>query len=130
MEEFNKKDVITMKLLHYFITEKGYSPVVLHGVQNEIWLENMNSDYKIVRIVSGYIHNKEQLNFDVFKTKKIVKNIKRKTLNISMPVLSIFIDLGDNVELSHEKGLDCVSLNNIKDINTTLRKIKVLCNVR
>ena len=116
MEEFNKKDVITMKLLHYFITEKGYSPVVLHGAQNEIWLENMNSDYKIVRIVSGYIHNKEQLNFDVFKTKKIVKNIKRKTLNISMPVLSIFIDLGDNVELSHEKGIDFVSLNNIKDI--------------
>ena len=116
MEELNKKDVITMKLLHYFITEQNYSPVVLHGAQNEIWLENMYSEYKIVRIVSGYIHNNEQLEFDTFKTRKIVKNIKRKTLNINMPVLSIFIDLGDNVSLNKEKDIDFVSINNIKDI--------------
>lgn len=116
MEELNKKDVITMKLLHYFITEQNYSPVVLHGAQNEIWLENMHSEYKIVRIVSGYIHNNEQLEFDTFKTRKIVKNIKRKTLNINMPVLSIFIDLGDNVSLNKEKDIDFVSINNIKDI--------------
>jgi len=116
VEELNKKDVITMKLLHYFITEQNYSPVVLHGAQNEIWLENMHSEYKIVRIVSGYIHNNEQLEFDTFKTRKIVKNIKRKTLNINMPVLSIFIDLGDNVSLNKEKDIDFVSINNIKDI--------------
>ena len=116
MEELNKKDVMTMKLLHYVITEQNYSPVVLHGAQNEIWLENMHSEYKIVRIVSGYIHNNEQLEFDTFKTRKIVKNIKRKTLNINMPVLSIFIDLGDNVSLNKEKDIDFVSLNNIKDI--------------
>ena len=116
MEELNKKDVMTMKLLHYFITEQNYSPVVLHGAQNEIWLENMHNEYKIVRIVSGYIHNNEQLEFDTFKTRKIVKNIKRKTLNINMPVLSIFIDLGDNVSLNKEKDIDFVSINNIKDI--------------
>jgi len=116
VEELNKKDVMTMKLLHYFITEQNYSPVVLHGAQNEIWLENMHSEYKIVRIVSGYIHNNEQLEFDTFKTRKIVKNIKRKTLNINMPVLSIFIDLGDNVSLNKEKDIDFVSINNIKDI--------------
>ena len=116
MEELNKKDVMTMKLLHYFITEQNYSPVVLHGAQNEIWLENMHNEYKIVRIVSGYIHNNEQLEFDTFKPRKIVKNIKRKTLNINMPVLSIFIDLGDNVSLNKEKDIDFVSINNIKDI--------------
>lgn len=116
MEELSKKDVITMKLLHYFITDQNYSPVVLHGAQNEIWLENMHSNYKIVRIVSGYIHNNEQLDFDTFKTRKIVKNIKKKTLNFNMPVLSIFIDLGDNVNLKQEKDIDFVSLNNIKDL--------------
>lgn len=116
MEELSKKDVITMKLLHYFITDQNYSPVVLHGAQNEIWLENMHSNYKIVRIVSGYIHNNEQLDFDTFKTRKIVKNIKKKTLNLNMPVLSIFIDLGDNVNLKQEKDIDFVSLNNIKDL--------------
>ena len=116
MENLNKKDVITMKLLHYFITEENYSPVVLHGAKNEIWLENLDNDYKIVRIVSNYIHNNEQLNFDIFKTRKIVKSIKKKTLNINMNVLSIFIDLGDNVEFPEEKDIDLVYLENEKDI--------------
>lgn len=116
MEQFDKKDVMTMKLLHYFITDQNYNPVVLHGAKNEIWLENMDSDYKIVRIVSGYIHNNEQLDFDTFKTRKIVKSIKRKTLNLTMPVLSIFVDLGDNVNLKDEKDIDFVSLKNEKDI--------------
>ena len=79
--DINTKDEMVMKLLHYFITEKNYNPVVLHGAQEEIWLENMDNDYKIVRIVSNYIHNNEQLDFDLFKTQKIVSNIKKKTLN-------------------------------------------------
>lgn len=118
MENFNDKDVITMKLLHYFITEMNYSPVVIHGAKDEIWLENMEEDYKIVRIVSNYIHNNEQLVFDTFKTKKIVKSIKKKTLNLSMNVLSIFIDLGDNVNLNkeHEKNIEMISLKDTKDI--------------
>lgn len=116
MECFNEKDMITMKLLHYFITEENYSPVVLHGAKDEIWLENMNNDYKIVRIVSNYIHNNEQLNFDIFKTKKIVKSIKKKTLNVNMNVLSIFIDLGDNVKLHEEKDIDLVYLEDEKDV--------------
>lgn len=115
MEEFGKKDVLTMKLLHYFITEENYNPVVLHGVKDEIWLENMESDYKIVRIVSGYIHNNEQFDFDIFKTKRIVKSIKRKTLNFNINVLSIFIDLGDNVSLREEKNIDFVHLEDEKD---------------
>ena len=116
MLELDEKDVIIMKLLHYFITEQNYSPVVLHGAKNEIWLENMNSDYKIVRLVSNYIHNDEQLDFDTFKTRKIVKSIKKKTLNVSMPVLSIFTDLGDNVNLKDEKDIDFVYLKDEKDI--------------
>ena len=63
----NKIDEITMKLMHYFITEKNYNPVILQGAKNEIWLENLNSDYKIIRIVSNYIHNNEQLNFDLYR---------------------------------------------------------------
>ena len=115
-EQFDKKDVIVMKLLHYFITEKNYNPVVLRGAKNEIWLENMESDYKIVRIVSNYIHNDEQLNFDLFKTKRIVRDIKIKTFNLKMNVLSIFTDLGDNVNLQSEPHIDCVYLENEKDI--------------
>ena len=54
------KNMFVMKLLYYFITEKNYNPIILQGVENEIWLENMDEDYRVVRIVSGKIINDEQ----------------------------------------------------------------------
>lgn len=102
MEEsiFDEKNMMVMKLLHYFITEKDYNPIILQGVENEIWLENLKEEYQVVRIVSGYIHNNEQFDFDKFKTKRIVKKIKRKTFTLfNMNVASFFLNLGDNVEL-------------------------------
>ena len=71
----SKNDEIVMKLIHYFITEKGYNPIVLHGAKDEIWLENTEEDYQIVRIVTNYIHNNEQLNFDIYRTKQIMKQM-------------------------------------------------------
>ena len=68
----DEKNIMVMKLLHYLITEKNYNPIVLQGVDNEIWLENLDEDCKVIRIVSEYIHNDEQYAFDVFKTKKII----------------------------------------------------------
>ena len=94
----DEKNVIVMKLLHYFITEKNYNPIILQGVENEIWLENLNSECQVVRIVSGYINNNEQFWFDKFKTKRILKKIKKKTLSLNINVLSIFVNLGDNVK--------------------------------
>ena len=96
--KIDDKNILVMKLLHYFITEKNYTPIILQGVNDEIWLENMSEDYRIVRIVSGYIHNEEQFAFDIFKTKRIVKKIKAKTLSFKVNTLSIFLDLGDNVD--------------------------------
>ena len=121
MEEIiiNKNDELVMKLLHYFITEMGYSPIVLHGAKDEIWLENLNSDYQIVRIVSNYIHNNEQLDFDLFRTKQIMKQIKKKTLSINMNTLSLFINLGDNVNIDnylHCENVDCAKVNNLSDL--------------
>lgn len=113
----NKDDELVMKLLHYFITEKGYNPIVLHGAQNEIWLENLDQDYKIVRIVSNYIHNDEQLDFDIFKTKNIMKKIKRKTFSFNMNALSIFLNLGDNVHFDNDKfGSNLIAID-LKDFN-------------
>ncbi len=91
------KEVIVMNLVHYFVTEKNYNPVVVHGINDEIWLENMNSSYKIIRIVSRYIHNNEQLNFNKFRSRQITKKLKMKTFSFSMNVLSIYVDLGENV---------------------------------
>lgn len=111
-----EKDEIIMKLLHYFMVDKNYNPVILHGVKDEIWLENMDEDYKLIRIVSNYIHNNEQLDFDLFKTKRIANDIKRKTFNYSMKVLSIFTDLGDNVKLHDVKNVNCIYLDKESDL--------------
>lgn len=113
----DEKNVIVMKLLHYFITEKNYNPIILQGVENEIWLENLNSECQVVRIVSGYIHNNEQFGFDKFKTKRIVKKIKKKTLSLNINVLSIFVNLGDNVKFDEpEPNLFWVRASDEKDL--------------
>jgi rhomboid protease GluP len=98
-----KRDLLVMKLLHYFITERNYNPVVVHGIQNEIWLENMDSDFRIVRIVMNYIHNEEQLEFDNFKVSRLVKQIKLKTFTFKMKVLTLYLDLNDDVKLANTK---------------------------
>ena len=108
--KINDKDTIIMNLTHYFITEQNYNPVVVHGINDEIWLENMNSDYKIIRIVSKYIHNNEQLNFDRFRSKQITKKLKRKTFSFRMNVLNIYVDLGDNVTNIQEEDSKDVSV--------------------
>lgn len=102
MEEiiFKSDDLLVMNLINYFITEENYNPMVIHGINDEIWLENLNSDYKIVRIVSHHIHNKEQLDFDKFKLSRIVKQVKKKTLSLKVKVLNIYTDIEDEKLLS------------------------------
>lgn len=122
--KINNRDLLVMNLVHYFMIEKNYSPVVVHGVNDEIWLENMEEDYKIVRIVSKYIHNKEQLGFDKFRSKRITKELKKKTLTLKMPVLSIYTDVGDTVELCNDESSDRVLVEKEKDIkNPTLVEV-------
>ncbi len=119
MNYLEKNEEVIVKLLHYFITDKNYNPVILHGAKNEIWLENLDSDYKIIRIVSNYIHNDEQLDFDVYRTKQIMKSIKKKTLSLKVPTLSIFVNLGENVHLDKEKNIDnitCLKVENLDDV--------------
>lgn len=113
------KNAITMKLLHYFITEKNYNPIILQGVEDEIWLENLDEDYKIIRIVSSNIYNNEQLAFDKFKTKRIMKKIKKKTLSLKLNAFSIFLNLGDNVteSLDENPNTMCVRIQNEEDFS-------------
>ena len=114
--ELDDKNVIVMKLLHYFITEKNYNPVILQGAENEIWLENMDEDYRIVRIVSNYIHNNEQFDFDMFKTKRIVRKIKKKTFSFNINTLSIFLNLGDNVSIESKPKLLNIKIKEESDL--------------
>jgi len=115
-ESLDRKNLIVMKLLHYFITQKNYNPIILQGAEDEIWLENLESDYKIIRIVSNHIHNEEQLDFDLYKARHVLKKIKKKTFSLTMNALSIFTDLGDNVDLKESDDIDCIYLYDEKDI--------------
>ena len=121
------KNVLTMKLLHYFITEKNYNPIILQGVDNEIWLENLDADCKVIRIVSGYIHNDEQYDFDVFKTKRILKKIKKKTFSFNVNVMSFFLDMGDNVttDINSDSKLIGIRVSDESDIgkNDLVKKL-------
>lgn len=129
----SRNDELVMRLLHYFITEEGYSPIILHGAQNEIWLENLEQDCKIIRIVSNYIHNDEQLHFDLFKTKQIIKKIKRKTFSFQMRALSIFINLGENVHLNDFKEsvsqVSLVEIENMEDLDRCDEVKKIFPNI-
>lgn len=106
-------DLLIMNLINYFITEENYKPMIIHGVNDEIWLENLDNNYKIVRIVSHHIHNKEQLDFDKFKLSRVVKQVKRKTLSFSVKVLNIYTDIEDEKMLNN----DDVLITKEKDIN-------------
>lgn len=112
----NKKDDIVVKLVHYFVTEEDYKPIVVNGLQNEIWLENMNNDIKIIRLNINYIHNNEQLKNDLLKVDAIRKNIKKKTYTFKMKVLNILVDLGDSVTLNNTNDIENVEVKRISDI--------------
>ena len=122
--EVKEKDLFILSLANYFITEKKYNPVVVHGIDDEIWLENMQEEYKIIRIVSHYIHNDEQLDFDIFKTNKIINKLKLKTFSIKMKSLSIYTNLGENANIQSDKDNIRISASTNTDLkNTELSKL-------
>lgn len=112
----DKKDEIVMKLVHFLVTKENYTPIVVNGVRNEVWLENVEGPYKIIRINSNYIHNKEQFNFDIYKTNNVARQIKKKTLSWKMNVLNIFLDLNDDVKLDSIDHIDNIKVNDTEDL--------------
>ena len=130
--KLDDNNTVVMKLLHYFITEKDYNPIILQGADNEIWLENMNEDYKVVRIVTEHIYNDEQFTFDSFKTKRIVRKIKKKTLTFNISVLSIFLNLGENVskeELNKNNNQICIDLKGEDGLKNNSEIVKIFPDI-
>ncbi len=113
-----KKDEIVMRLVHYFITEENYTPIIVNGVKDEVWLENSEAKYKIVRINSNYIHNKEQFAVDLFKIKNVMRQIKKKTVSFTMDTFNIFLDVNEEVELMDDKHIKSVILKDVSDKET------------
>ena len=112
-----EKDEMIIRLVHYFVTEEDYSPIVVRGVKDEIWLQNTSGPYKIIRINANYIHNKEQYDFDIMKLNNVMRQIKRKTLSWSMNALNILLNVNSDVKIEENKNIESVYLDNIKEIS-------------
>ena len=113
--KIDKKDDIVLKILHYFITEEDYKPVIINGLDNEIWLENMEKDLKLIRINNNYIHNNEQLKADLFKASNIMKSIKKNTFSFNMNMLNLLLDTGDSVQVIETKNIETIKVDKITD---------------
>lgn len=115
--KINKKDDIILKILHYFITEEDYKPVIINGLDNEIWLENMERDLQLIRINTNYIHNDEQLKNDMYKVKTVMRSIKKTTLSLRMNVLNLLLDTNEEVDFTGTKDFKHVETIKIDKIN-------------
>ena len=111
-----EKDELIMKLVHYFVTKENYSPIMVNGVKNEVWLENLDAYYKIIRINSNYIHNIEQYELDRYKILNVCKQISKKTLTRKLKTLNIFTDTNEDIKIDNSKEIDNFIIKTQKDL--------------
>ena len=116
MISVTEKDELIMRLVHYFVTKENYAPIMVNGVKNEIWLENLDAYYRIIRINSNYIHNKEQLEFDQYKILNVNKQISKKTLSRKLKTLNILTDTNDDLKVQSENNIDNYIVKSNKDL--------------
>lgn len=116
-ETATRNDEIVMKMIHYFVTEQDYKPIIVTGIRNEVWLENFKSNPKLIRININYIHNNEQYKSDLRKAEVIMKSIKKKTYSFKMNMLNILVDVGENVEkIESTPNIESVKVTKINDL--------------
>ena len=125
----DKREELIMRLVHYFITEQNYNPIVVNGVKDEIWLENSEGPYYIVRINSNNIFNKEQLDYDHYKTENIVKQIKKKTFSFNVNTLNILLDLNENLTLEAAKNIVDAPIFDDNSVITNERILEAFPNI-
>lgn len=111
-----KNDQIMMSLVHYFVTKENYAPIHVQGVKDEIWLENLDGPYRIIRISSNSIINDEQNKFDMFKIKHVMRQIKKKTLSFKVNTLNICLDMSKRVEPIVDKSINTIKIESLDEI--------------
>lgn len=125
-------DEIMMVLVHYFVTKENYAPINVQGVKDEVWLENLDGPYRVIRITNQSIINEEQLKFDLFKMHHILKQIKKKTLSFKLNALNICLNISDKLELNSIYNIDTIKIDDLHKVQknqnliTTYPKIKEL----
>ena len=116
--KIDDKALLELKLVHYFITKENFVPIIIHGIEDEIWLENKHSEYRVIRLVTKKIINTEQYDFDISKTKDIASQIKRKTFNPFMSMLSIYLNIDEDVReyVTSTRNYRNIIIDNEKDL--------------
>ena len=112
----DKKDQVVMSLVHYFVTKENYAPILVQGVKDEVWLQNLDGPYKVIRINSNYVHNSEQYEYDMLKVSSVLKQIRKKTLSFHMNMLNIYVNLAERVNFGKYKHIDSVEISDIPEI--------------
>lgn len=119
MISVTEKDELIMRLVHYFVTKENYAPIMVNGVKNEIWLENLDAYYRIIRINSNYIHNKEQMEFDQYKILNVNKQISKKTLSRKLKTLNILTDTNDDLKVECDNNIDNYIVKSNEDLESS-----------
>lgn len=128
--KIRKEDQILMSLVHFFVTKENYSPIYVHGVKDEIWLENLDGPYRVIRINSNPINNKEQFEFDQFKIKGILKQVKKKTFSFNINALNINLREKDNLDNETFKNIDNIKLKKLEDIYNNKDLLEIFPNIK
>ncbi|MBQ6841042.1 MAG: rhomboid family intramembrane serine protease [Bacilli bacterium] len=125
-----KQDQILMSLVHYFVTKENYSPIYVHGVKDEIWLEKLDGPYRVIRINSNRIFNEEQFKFDQYRIRDILRQIKKKTMSFSINALNINLNADDRVDDRSDNNIDNIKLHELSEIEDNELILDVFPNIK
>lgn len=124
-----KSDEIMLSLVHYFVTKENYTPIQVQGVKDEIWLENLEGPYRIIRINCNTVLNDEQYKYDIFKMKHVIKQVKKKTMSFKVNALNICLDISKKVNVSPTSNIDTISISSINDARDNQQLLNVFPNI-
>lgn len=120
----NYQDETIIKLLHFFVTKHGYEPLIVHGTNDELWLQNIDADFKIIRLVKHRIHNSQQYQFDQYKTKRVMNKMRFKTLTWDVKSLTIYFDIDEDVKINDDAQQTSIVLKE-GELLTTSSLVKI-----
>ncbi|MBE6140015.1 MAG: rhomboid family intramembrane serine protease [Firmicutes bacterium] len=125
-----KSDQIMMRLVHYFVTKENYIPINVQGAKDEVWLENLEGPYRVIRINTNTIINNEQFKYDLFKVRYIIKQIKRKTLSLKINTLNICLDVSNKVDLKNNFNINSIKVDSLKEIKGNEHLLNVFPKIK
>ncbi|MEG1900713.1 MAG: rhomboid family intramembrane serine protease, partial [Bacilli bacterium] len=128
--QIGKNDQIMMSLVHYFVTKENYTPINVQGSKDEIWLENLDGPYRVIRISMNSLINDEQYNFDIAKMRFIIKQIKKKTLSFKVNALNICLNASEKLDLLSNYNIDSIKLESLNEIKDNHDLVEIFPNIK